>query len=73
MDQMDIGSNRNKVDRIGPMWTDWTEVDEMNRLEPKYRMSRIGLKWIKVDRMDQIGLNRTNVDRMDRIGPMWTE
>ena len=51
MDQMDIGPNRNKVDRIGPMWT---EVDEMNRIEPKYRMFQIGLKGIKVDRMDQI-------------------
>ena len=50
MDQMDIGPNRNKVDRIGPMWTDWTEVDEMFLIEPK----EIGLKWIKVDRIDQI-------------------
>nr|XP_023886914.1 receptor-like protein EIX2 [Quercus suber] len=26
MDQMDIGPNKNKVDQIGPMWTDWTEA-----------------------------------------------
>ena len=61
MDQMGIGPNRNKVDRIGPMWTDWTEVDEMFLIEPK----EIGLKWIKVDRIDQIEPNRTKVDRMD--------
>ena len=61
MDQMGIGPNRNKVDQIGPMWTDWTEVDEMFLIEPK----EIGLKWIKVDRIDQIEPNRTKVDRMD--------
>ena len=73
-EQDQSGLNRTEVDRIWPMWIEWTKLDqsELNKTE-WVELDRIELQWTewtKYNRMDKIGPNQTDMDKMGQIEPM---
>ena len=59
------GLNRTNVDRIEPMWNEWTELGSGQYMT---NVDRIGSIWTELTELDRCGLNKTKWADLDRIG-----